>query len=1100
MFSKLMKKTIAVAAAVAMTSVMAASTSPWWSIDFDSYAEGKLPETEAQGSWTQNADDLSVISGQKLVLDTQGEDLTWTPTPVAENYDSVILDADVKFVASDVEPTTTGDMQTAIYLKALEDGSTELCAYQTIDGAQVWDALEGFEIADGDTCNVKITIKYNDESGNPIVTVTIGETSASYVAANTTKKVVTSVSFRGTGTIDNFKADTGIDVTYVASVGDKQFEKYAEAFAWVAANGGDLKLTGDSDETLSFGELTFNSDATIDLNGKTIEASFFVDNGAQLTIDNGTVNAPMGYDVIYIKNGKATVGAGAVLNASDNCVVFMKNTADANAELALDVYGKLYVKNDTGYAAIQGNGLNKAASEIYIADNAVVSHEADLAIYHPQVGKLTIGAATITGTTGVEMRAGDLIVNGATITATGDFDATANNNGSTVLGAAIALSQHTTEKPTTVTVNGGTLAGEYAFYQTNLADGTSDSVAATIAGTTIEGKVATAEKGFVMPKADDGSYTLAAADFVVAGMPYDTFADAYDAAAEGATIEVYTDFAASEIITIAKGITIDGNGHTLTSTASRAINIDTTGNVVINDLTIVAKGDRAVNIINQASTVTLDNVTASAKNNAVMVATSAAGAKLTVNDSDLTGLAVVNVAAPNADVEINNTNITNVDANANENYGAISTFKTATGATVVVNGGKVVVADDSAAGFNATADSSIVFNGTEGEITIITAVAYIGDAGYETLEEALKDVKDGQTITLNADITASEIITINKDITFDGNGHTLTSTAGRAINVDGANGATIQNLTIVAKGERGINIINGATNVTITDVDVTAKNYAVNLAASAANAVVSIEGSTITGLNAFNAGAANAVVAIADSKIYCNDNREGETFGAISLNQDAAGTQVVVTGSQFYIKDDSFVAVNGASGKGATITIDGSSDAVTSIVAAIDEANGYSNLFTTLADAFAEADAGETVKLIANATEDVTIAATTTLDLNGFAATGTFTITDKNAKFYAAKGLTVASGVENYVVAYADADGYYYVEEKVVEFAPVAVAAIAINGDEAELTIAGEYTEVKVFFCENLGDKWDEVSATFANGVATVPATTATGFFKVEAR
>ena len=113
MFSKLMKKTIAVAAAVAMTSVMAASTSPWWSIDFDSYAEGRVADvtTETQGSWNQNADDLSVINKDKmLVLDTQGEDLTWTPNPKAENYDSVILDADVKFVASDVEPTTTEDI------------------------------------------------------------------------------------------------------------------------------------------------------------------------------------------------------------------------------------------------------------------------------------------------------------------------------------------------------------------------------------------------------------------------------------------------------------------------------------------------------------------------------------------------------------------------------------------------------------------------------------------------------------------------------------------------------------------------------------------------------------------------------------------------------------------------------------------------------------------------------------------------------------------------------------------------------------------------------------------------------------------------------
>ena len=73
-------------------------------------------------------------------------------------------------------------------------------------------------------------------------------------------------------------------------------------------------------------------------------------------------------------------------------------------------------------------------------------------------------------------------------------------------------------------------------------------------------------------------------------------------------------------------------------------------------------------------------------------------------------------------------------------------------------------------------------------------------------------------------------------------------------------------------------------------------------------------------------------------------------------------------------------------------------------------------------------------------------------------------------------------------------------EEPEPEFAPVAVAAIAIDGTTATLTIEGEYTEVKVLFCETLGDEWVEVEAAFADGVATVPATTATGFFKVEAK
>lgn len=1094
MFSKLMKKTIAAVAMLAMASAFAGVTTEWWNINFDNIEDGG--KLSGVAGWTQETDDESSVQGGVLNLNTQGKDLKWTPSENTEKFDSVILDADVTFVASDVEPTTDDDMQTAIYLKAKEDGTNVLCAWGKDNGTAKWiELFDGSNLAEG-KYDVNITINYTADV-EPMVKIIVGDMVDEYPAA-IKKETVSSVAFRGTGFVDNFKGEKYLEKTYVASVGDQQFEKYADALEYLAANGGVLTITGDSDEELSFGTFTFNGvDATIDLNGKEITAAFVVDGGANLTIDNGTVNAPMGSDVIYIKNGTAVVGANATLYASDNCVVYL-NDATPTSELNLVVSGNLYVTNDTGYAAIYGNGLNEAESNIEIKDGATVKHDFDLAIYHAQVGTLKIGYATIVGTTAIEMRAGNLIVNeDAFIEGTADFSATPNGNGSTVLGAAIALSQHTTQKPTTVTVNGGTLKGDRAFYQDNLASGTSTSVSATIAaGTTLDGAIEVAEEGFVMPKADDGSYTLAAADFVVAGKPYDTFADAYANAAEGATIEVYTDFSATEIITIAKGITIDGNGHTLESTAARAINIDTTGAVVINDLTINA-GERAINIINKPATVTLTGVTATADNNAVMIATSADAAKVTVENCDFTGLAVINVAGAGAQVTVDGSKITNVDANADENYGAITVWTSAEGATVEVTNSEIVVDDDSVKAFVFPGDATVT-----GVDKVTYCVATVGDAGYDTIEEAVQKAKAGETIVLVRDITASEIITINKDITFDGNGHTLTSTAPRAINVDGADGATIENLTIVAEGERGINLINGATNVTIDNVDVTAANYAVNLAASASGAVVIITDSTLTGLNAFNAGAANAEVTIADSEIYCNDN-SSEYYGAISLNQDAAGTKVVVTDSQFYIKDDSVVAINGASGKGATITIDGSSDAVTSMVAAIDDANGYSNLFTTLAGAFAEADAGETVKLIANASEDVTIAATATLDLNGFAATGsTFTLTDTAAKLYVAEDcLTVETSVDGYEVVFAD--GCYSVQKQVVvvEFAPVKTTSIAIVGDEAILTIDSKYTEVEVYFKATLDAEFGKITPTsFENGVITVPAETDTGFFTVHAK
>lgn len=73
-------------------------------------------------------------------------------------------------------------------------------------------------------------------------------------------------------------------------------------------------------------------------------------------------------------------------------------------------------------------------------------------------------------------------------------------------------------------------------------------------------------------------------------------------------------------------------------------------------------------------------------------------------------------------------------------------------------------------------------------------------------------------------------------------------------------------------------------------------------------------------------------------------------------------------------------------------------------------------------------------------------------------------------------------------------------EELKLSFVAVAIQAIEVDGETAMLSIGEEYSAVKVSFKETLdAADWREIEATFEDGVATVPAATATGFFKVEA-
>ena len=66
------------------------------------------------------------------------------------------------------------------------------------------------------------------------------------------------------------------------------------------------------------------------------------------------------------------------------------------------------------------------------------------------------------------MRAGELTIDGGKLIAHGKpASATANGNGSTIFGAAVGISQHTTKLPIKVEINGGIFEAHTPFYQAN---------------------------------------------------------------------------------------------------------------------------------------------------------------------------------------------------------------------------------------------------------------------------------------------------------------------------------------------------------------------------------------------------------------------------------------------------------------------------------------------------------------------------------------------------------------------------------------------------------------------------------------------------------
>ena len=306
------------------------------------------------------------------------------------------------------------------------------------------------------------------------------------------------------------------------------------------------------------------------------------------------------------------------------------------------------------------------------------------------------------------------------------------------------------------------------------------------------------------------------------------------------------------------------------------------------------------------------------------------------------------------------------------------------------------------------------------EIPVTNATELIAALANSNAEIILQNDIDMRETTLVIDTpaeTRAASTLPGRNITIDGNGKTLTSSATRAINVSGINGVTIKNLKIKASGERAINIIQNATNVTIDNVTATAANYTVNVATSAPGAVVAIKNSTLNGLCTVNVASAGANVTVDGSTVNCNDNNTtaGESYAALCLNKEAVGGKIIATNSTINVTEgsDSMAGRNGA--EDGEVTINGGVEGVVVMVAVITyPGSDYYHGFQTIEDAVKFAKSKDVISLIRDVelTEPLVIAQdkNVVLDLNGKTVEGTDTITGSFGLITNKGNLTVKNG------------------------------------------------------------------------------------------
>jgi hypothetical protein len=228
----------------------------------------------------------------------------------------------------------------------------------------------------------------------------------------------------------------------------------------------------------------------LNINGGAVAGTtaILVADKATATLNNvyvlGTTKDNTSTSAIEVINGNATVTNCEIVGGYSGIFVQgtyaeakdVDTTAEATSTLLVNGKTKIY---GNGAFGISTNG-NYHYTDITVTGDSKITGTTT-GLYAPAYGTYTIsGNASILGYigSGIEIRSGILNISENVTVASYGTPATSesNNNGTTTVGSAIAIAQHTTELPMQISINGGTFTGEYALKEANTQNNSDDDI------------------------------------------------------------------------------------------------------------------------------------------------------------------------------------------------------------------------------------------------------------------------------------------------------------------------------------------------------------------------------------------------------------------------------------------------------------------------------------------------------------------------------------------------------------------------------------------------------------------------------------------------
>ena len=592
-----------------------------------------------------------------------------------------------------------------------------------------------------------------------------------------------------------FIVDT-VENNAVATVDGTYYNTLEQAFNVAADNGKTIVINKDI-ENQSKIEINDGKSYVVDLNNHNISFaknsqgvcnSFYISHGSlELTgkgkvkeAENGQYYAPImltgstdpsakDYSVLTLGEGVTAEGFASVfVDAKQGCAYGVKAVLNGNMVTVEDP------DKFTGYAVYINGSINKESGnvpEIIMSSSAKIQ-SAGVGIYAAGYGKWTINGSNITADdVGIEIRAGEMLLNNATITGNGiPTNVDSNGNGTTTSGAGIAVAQHATKLPILVTINGGTVSGYTALIQSNPENNSGDDVA-KVKLDVQDGNFRTINGGKNAVSSENCTKFISGGYFTSDPTVY--LADGHFVAEsdkEGYFYKVTNDEPAEPPVFVTEEVKSEVS-ESIDEDIKKAISA-VINKTEVTGIAQAVKQDAKQAIIDASGVKPDDNTPVEIE---ITVSVTATDANLTKDGTDnfvaydVTPVAVVKVDGEESKaVPVSNSYLD----------GDKITIKLPVPAGLAVEEVEHTCADGSKEFFYETGNK--IFTEENGVITIqitkfseiklsgkVSAVAKIGEQYYTTLEDAINHVKDGETITLvnecNEDIYVRSRISFTLD-------------------------------------------------------------------------------------------------------------------------------------------------------------------------------------------------------------------------------------------------------------------------------------------------------------------------------------------------